>query len=182
MAFEKTVKYRTSDGVVHELRDAAQALIRTLNYFVLGEATQADFEDPTPELRDAVRAAYLEMWPRANKGQPRPRKPAPTSGAAARESCHRRAGARLLAGGRTGSHEMTALSPGFYPEIDAKRYHADDLVPVKLQDQHRPFLPLDRQISADAGRKLAARGKRRSSATLRTPRGRINLRQIREEA
>jgi hypothetical protein len=78
MAFEKTVKYRTSDGVVHESRGAAQAHIRTFNYVVLGEATQADFEDPTPELRDAVRAAYLEMWPHANKGQLRPRKPAPT--------------------------------------------------------------------------------------------------------
>ena len=29
-------------------------------------------------------------------------------------------------------------------------------VPIKLQDQHRAFLPLDQHISADAGRKLAA--------------------------
>lgn len=29
-------------------------------------------------------------------------------------------------------------------------------IPVKLQDQHRPFLPLDRQISAASGRQLAA--------------------------
>lgn len=29
-------------------------------------------------------------------------------------------------------------------------------IPVKLQDQHRPFLPLDKQISAASGRQLAA--------------------------
>lgn len=29
-------------------------------------------------------------------------------------------------------------------------------IPVKLQDQHRPFLPTDQLVSADAGRKLAA--------------------------
>ena len=29
-------------------------------------------------------------------------------------------------------------------------------IPVKLQDQHRPFLPLDQFVSAEAGRKLAA--------------------------
>jgi AAA domain len=29
-------------------------------------------------------------------------------------------------------------------------------IPVKLQDQHRPFLPLDKQIGAESGRKLAA--------------------------
>lgn len=38
---------------------------------------------------------------------------------------------------------LTPQSPG-YP------------IPVKLQDQHRPMLPLDQLISAEAGRKLAA--------------------------
>lgn len=71
MAFEKAVKYRTPDGVEHESAEAAKAHMRGAMYGLLGSATSADFEDPEPELRNAVREIYLLMWPRANAGKPR---------------------------------------------------------------------------------------------------------------
>ena len=92
MAFKKTVKYRTPDGVEHDTATAAKAHMLASNYGVLGQATSQDFEDavkhPATEnaaliaIRNAIREVYLLAWPRANVGKPRPRKAteaAPTS-------------------------------------------------------------------------------------------------------
>jgi hypothetical protein len=66
----------TPDGATHESVEAANAHMRGIFFETLGEATTVDFKDPEPELRNAVREAYLLMWPRADTGKPRgPRKP-----------------------------------------------------------------------------------------------------------
>jgi hypothetical protein len=92
MAFEKTVKYRTPDGVEHESVDAAKTHAFALHYGVLGQAISLDFEklvaSPTkyPALRDALREVYLRAFPRANTGKPRPRKAKETPALASKEA------------------------------------------------------------------------------------------------
>ncbi len=84
MAFAKTVKYTTPDGVDHDTAEAAHRHMFALNFSILGAATSSEFEATTADvagivpatkpLRDAVRDVYLEMWPRASKGKPREKK------------------------------------------------------------------------------------------------------------
>lgn len=131
MKFERSVQVRTPDGVDHPNTEAARKHMFALNYGVLGNATSADFERAVNEpestdpvvlrLRDAHRDVFLEMWPRASKGKPRPPKadPAPNGEPApGAESPGETAGAGVEAGTsiEAGGSNSPETSPAPEPE------------------------------------------------------------------